>query len=62
MPPPDLSEGPHLAYSVQWFIFSAIAVIGYPLVLLRVAARQGKEVDDGDELDRELDDLLRQGG
>lgn len=62
VPPPDLSEGPHLAYSVQWFIFSAIAVIGYPLVLLRVAARQGKEVDDGDELDRELDDLLRQGG
>jgi surfeit locus 1 family protein len=61
VPPPDLSEGPHLGYAVQWFIFSVIAVIGYPLVLLRVAARRGKEVDDG-ELDRELDELLRQGG
>src|SRR5690606_26254093 len=31
--PPDLSEGPHLGYAAQWFVFSAIAVIGYPLVL-----------------------------
>ncbi len=59
---PELSEGPHLSYAVQWFIFSAIAVIGYPLVLRRVVARRGKEVDDRDELDRELDELLRQGG
>jgi surfeit locus 1 family protein len=62
VPPPELSEGPHLGYAVQWFIFSAIAVIGYPLVLRRVAARRGKEVDDRDDLDRELDELLRQGG
>lgn len=62
VPPPELSEGPHLGYAVQWFIFSAIAVIGYPLVLRRVLARRGKEVDDGDELDRELDELLRHGG
>ena len=61
VPPPELSEGPHLGYAVQWFIFAAIAVIGYPLVLRRVAARRGKEVDDRDELDRELDELLRQG-
>jgi hypothetical protein len=31
-------------------------------VLRRVAARRGKEVDDRDDLDRELDELLRQGG
>lgn len=62
VPPPELSEGPHLGYAVQWFIFSAIAVIGYPFVLRRVIVRRGKEVDDGgDDLDRELDDLLRQG-
>jgi surfeit locus 1 family protein len=61
VPPPELSEGPHLGYAVQWFIFAAIAVIGYPLVLRRVAARRGKEVGDRDELDRELDELLRQG-
>jgi len=73
VPPPELSEGPHLAYAVQWFIFSTIAVVGYPLVLRRVVARRGKEVDDtpaggatpgpgtGDVLDRELEDLLREG-
>ena len=62
VPPPELSEGPHLGYAVQWFIFAAIAIIGYPLVLRRVAERRGKEVDDRDELDRELDELLRQEG
>ena len=77
VPPPELSEGPHLGYAAQWFIFSTIAVIGYPLVLRRVVMRRGKEVDDdagdgpvdrpgGDgtrgDLDAELRDLLRQGG
>jgi cytochrome oxidase assembly protein ShyY1 len=76
VPPPELSEGPHLGYAAQWFIFSAIGLIGYPLVLRRVVARRGKEVDDdrlpgdratgdvsaGADLDAELDDLLRQGG
>jgi surfeit locus 1 family protein len=62
VPPPELSEGPHLGYAVQWFIFSAIAVVGYPLMLRRVALRRGKEVDDRDDLDRELEELLRQGG
>jgi cytochrome oxidase assembly protein ShyY1 len=46
VPPPELSEGPHLSYAVQWFIFSTIAIVGYPLVLRRVVARRGKEVDD----------------
>jgi surfeit locus 1 family protein len=69
VPPPELSEGPHLGYAVQWFIFSTIALVGYPLVLRRVVIRRGREVDDdpaagpgGDDLDAELDDLLRQGG
>jgi len=38
---PDLSEGPHLSYAVQWFTFTAIALVGYPLVLRR-RARQGE--------------------
>jgi surfeit locus 1 family protein len=69
VPPPELSEGPHLGYAAQWFIFSTIALVGYPLVLRRVVIRRGKEVDDDevghrptDEADAELDDLLRQGG
>lgn len=26
----DLSEGPHLGYAAQWFIFTAILLMGYP--------------------------------
>lgn len=65
VPAPELSEGPHLGYAAQWFIFSTIAVVGYPLVLRRVVAHRGKEVDDDvppSDLDAELDELLRQGG
>ncbi|HEX6567703.1 MAG TPA: SURF1 family protein [Acidimicrobiales bacterium] len=69
VPPPELSEGPHLGYAVQWFIFSTIAVVGYPLVLRRVVARRGKEIDDHDgdggdapDLDAELEALLRREG
>jgi hypothetical protein len=57
---------------VQWFIFSTIAAVGYPIILRRTVIRRGKEVDDtpgeldeaapsADDLDRELEDLLRQG-
>jgi len=55
VPPADLSEGPHLGYAVQWFIFATIAVVGYPLVLRRVVGRRGKEVGD----DIVLSDLTR---
>jgi surfeit locus 1 family protein len=48
VPPPELGEGPHLSYAVQWFIFTTIAVVGYPLILRRVLQRRGKEVDDGE--------------
>ncbi len=35
--PPELDEGPHLSYAVQWFTFSTIAAGGYLLLLRRVA-------------------------
>jgi cytochrome oxidase assembly protein ShyY1 len=41
--PPELSEGPHLSYAVQWAIFSTIAVGGYGLLLRRVAKDQARE-------------------
>ena len=62
VPKPELGEGPHFSYAMQWFIFTAIAIIGYPLVLRRVVARRGKEVEGRDDLDRELDELTRHGG
>lgn len=37
LPPPTLSEGSHQSYAVQWFTFSTIALVGYPLILRRTA-------------------------
>jgi cytochrome oxidase assembly protein ShyY1 len=30
---PTLDEGPHLSYAVQWFIFSALAALGWFLAV-----------------------------
>jgi surfeit locus 1 family protein len=35
VPPPDLDDGPHLSYAIQWFSFSLIA-----LVFAGIMARQ----------------------
>lgn len=69
LPAPELSEGPHLGYAMQWFIFSTIALVGYPIILRRVVARRGKEAGDdaGDDtgdhsdLDHEFEALVREG-
>ncbi len=39
VPPPQLDEGPHLGYAIQWFSFAAIAIGGLLIVGLR-ARRQ----------------------
>jgi cytochrome oxidase assembly protein ShyY1 len=39
VPLPELDEGPHLGYAVQWFTFTLIALIGYPIILRRRARR-----------------------
>ena len=46
--PPVLDEGPHFSYAVQWFIFSTIALIGYPLILRRSARNRDLPADDDD--------------
>jgi surfeit locus 1 family protein len=59
-----LDEGPHLSYAVQWFLFSTIAVVGYPLILrkrARAADDDDADVDDGRERDRDPD-AERSGG
>jgi surfeit locus 1 family protein len=35
---PVPSEGPHRGYAVQWFLFAAVTVVGYPVLLWRTAA------------------------
>jgi cytochrome oxidase assembly protein ShyY1 len=35
VPPPELSEGPHLSYAIQWFAFAAVAVAGGAILLRR---------------------------
>lgn len=34
VPPPSLSEGPHKSYAVQWFVFAAVALIGFVAYLV----------------------------
>ncbi|MEZ5085879.1 MAG: SURF1 family protein [Tessaracoccus sp.] len=42
LPPPELDEGPHLMYALQWFAFSAIA-IGGVIILIRADLRDRKK-------------------
>ena len=35
VPLPELSEGPHLSYAIQWFSFAAVAVAGAVILLRR---------------------------
>jgi cytochrome oxidase assembly protein ShyY1 len=53
--PPELDEGPHFSYAVQWFIFSTIAIVGYPLILRRNAREQGVDDPDDEPLPQEPD-------
>jgi cytochrome oxidase assembly protein ShyY1 len=37
VPLPDLSEGPHLSYALQWILFALVAVGGFVLLIRREA-------------------------
>jgi cytochrome oxidase assembly protein ShyY1 len=37
VPLPESSEGPHLAYAIQWFLFAVIVLIGFPALVVRTA-------------------------
>jgi surfeit locus 1 family protein len=38
-PEVDLTEGPHLGYAIQWFSFSAIMLLGYPIYIRKQVDR-----------------------
>ena len=40
VPLPEASDGPHLSYAVQWFIFSASVVVGWVLAVRKSARKR----------------------
>ncbi len=38
--PPELDDGPHLSYTIQWFIFSVCVVVGWVIAVRRSAHRR----------------------
>ena len=40
---PELSEGPHLGYAFQWFAFTLLTLIVYPLLVRRVARQRAAD-------------------
>ena len=42
---PERSEGPHLGYAVQWFLFTVIGLVGYGLMIRRRGREQAREAD-----------------
>ena len=46
VPLPALDQGPHLGYAVQWFTFTLIALVGYPMILRRRARRADEVYDE----------------
>ena len=40
LPPPETTEGAHLSYAIQWFIFATIAVVGFAALISTTAKRR----------------------
>jgi cytochrome oxidase assembly protein ShyY1 len=53
VPKPELGEGPHFSYAVQWFIFASIAVVGYGVLVRRELVRGRPPIASGEEATRE---------
>jgi len=47
--PPELDQGPYFSYAVQWFIFTTIALVGYPLILRRNAREKALDRLEDDD-------------
>lgn len=58
VPLPELDDGPHLSYAVQWYIFSAVTLIGFGYLVRREAYDRLLADEELDDLDMDdLDDL-----
>jgi len=38
--PPELSQGPHLSYAIQWLIFSIAVIVGWVLAIRKSLANR----------------------
>ena len=38
LPKPEIDEGPHLSYALQWFVFALGALVGFGVLIRRTAA------------------------
>ncbi len=47
VPTPELSDGPHLGYAVQWFSFIVIALAVYVVLLRREARKEAEKMGPG---------------
>lgn len=45
-PLPEPDAGPHLSYAVQWFLFAAVGVAGYPLLLRKTVRDARRETGE----------------
>jgi cytochrome oxidase assembly protein ShyY1 len=62
VPLPELDDGPHLSYAVQWCIFSACAVIGWVLVVQKSAKARDQAAAKAEPADVPSADALAAGG
>ncbi len=51
--PAPLSNGPHLSYTLQWFVFAGVVVVGYPF-LLWIMAKDREGERDAPPIDDDL--------
>lgn len=47
LPLPDLSDGPHLSYAVQWIFFAGVAVVGFVVLIRRESEYAAAELAAG---------------
>jgi len=50
---PDITEGPHMSYAIQWFSFATILGVGYPFFVRYQLNKTVKQDENGSSLDNE---------
>lgn len=48
LPAPARDEGPHLSYAIQWFLFTGVVLVGYPILLRRRSRSEDRVRASGD--------------